>query len=127
MRDKFMVCTPVIGTPFYVAATTYLDEFTVEIDQMKASAAQTSKKTQNDVLAIAAIILILIGSITFWYGRSLTSKIRSLTALTEQISVGDLKAEINIKSNDEIGDLSNAINRMQTSLNMAMERMRKSK
>jgi hypothetical protein len=27
-RDKYMVCSPVKGTPYYVAATTYLDEFT---------------------------------------------------------------------------------------------------
>ena len=29
LRDKYMVCTPVDGTPYVVAATTYLDEFGV--------------------------------------------------------------------------------------------------
>ena len=127
LRDKFMVCTPVIGTPYYVAATTYVDEFTVEIDKMKANARQTSRQTQNTIIAISAIILILIGSITFWYGRSLTSKIKSLTDLTERISVGDLEAEINVKSNDEIGDLGNAISRMQDSIRISIERLRRRK
>ncbi|RPI80079.1 MAG: HAMP domain-containing protein [Desulfobacteraceae bacterium] len=126
-RSKFMVCTPVIGTPYYVAATTYMDEFTVEIDQMKTSARLTSKQTQNNIIYISLIILILIGSITFWYGRSLTSKIKSLTDLTERISVGDLEAEIIIKSNDEIGDLGNAISRMQDSIRISIERLRRRK
>lgn len=124
-RDKFMVSTPVIGTPYYVAATTYMDEFTVEIDKMKADASQTSKQAQNLLLSISAIVLILIGSITFWYGRSLTSNIKSLTDSTERISMGDLEVKIDIKSKDEIGLLAQALNRMQTSLNMAMARMRK--
>lgn len=127
IRSKFMVCTPVIGTPYYVAATTYVDEFTVEIDKMKASAQLTSKGTQNAIITISLIILVLIGSITFWYGRSLTSKIKSLTDLTERISVGDLEAEINVKSNDEIGDLGKAISRMQDSIRISIERLRRRK
>jgi HAMP domain-containing protein len=126
-RDKFMVCTPVIGTPYYVASTTYMDEFTIEIDAMKERARQTSKSTLNDIISYSAIILILIGSITFWYGRNLTSKIKSLTDLTERISVGDLDAEIKVTTNDEIGDLGNAISRMQDSIRISIERLRRRK
>jgi HAMP domain-containing protein len=126
-RSKFMVCTPVIGTPYYIAATTYMDEFTVEIDKMKTKAQLTSTKIQNSIIMISLFILVLIGAITFWYGRSLTSKIKSLTDLTERISVGDLEAEINVKSNDEIGDLGNAISRMQDSIRISIKRLRRRK
>lgn len=48
-----------------------------------------------------------------------------MTNAAERMSMGDLEVKIDIKSKDEIGLLAQAINRMQTSLNMAMERMRR--
>ena len=42
-----------------------------------------------------------------------------------KLSLGDLNIQINIPSKDEIGLLALAIKRMQTSLRLAMERLRK--
>jgi predicted Zn finger-like uncharacterized protein len=36
-RDKFMVCTPVAGTRYVIAATTYMDEFTGPVKRMQAN------------------------------------------------------------------------------------------
>jgi len=51
-RDKFMVCTPVAGTPFVVAATTYLDEFTGPIKLMESRAEILTQKTRLMTYAI---------------------------------------------------------------------------
>jgi len=48
-----------------------------------------------------------------------------LTDLAQRISIGDLDAEVDIKSKDEIGDLYDAIVRMQESIRLSMERLRR--
>jgi methyl-accepting chemotaxis protein len=51
-----------------------------------------------------------------------------LTDVTERISVGDLDVEITgIKSRDEIGELADAITRMQESIRLAIKRLRERK
>jgi HAMP domain-containing protein len=48
-----------------------------------------------------------------------------LTDATERMSLGEMNVKIDIKSKDEIGLLAQAIGRMQTSLRLAMGRLRK--
>ena len=124
-REKYMLCAPVKGTPYYVAATTYLDEFTKPVKDMENRANEITKGTRNMVFMIVAATLLLVGVTVLLYGQKLTSRIRSLTAVAERISVGDMDAEINVKSKDEIGDLAEAINRMQASIRLSIERLRR--
>jgi predicted Zn finger-like uncharacterized protein len=124
-RDKYMVCAPVEGTPYYVAATTYLDEFTQPVKQMEAKANQISTDTRNIVLGILGGTLLLIGIIVALYGTRLTSRIKKLTSVAEQISVGEMDAEVPVTSRDEIGDLAEAIGRMQESIRLSIERLRR--
>ena len=124
-RDKFMVCTPVAGTPFVVAATTYLDEFTGPIKLMESRAEDETKRTQMITLIILGGTLLLIGLIVSIYGHRLTSKIKSLTDVAERISIGDLDIEVEARSRDEIGGLAEAISRMQDSIRLSIERLRR--
>jgi HAMP domain-containing protein/DNA-directed RNA polymerase subunit RPC12/RpoP len=124
-RDKYMVCAPVQGTPYYVAATTYLDEFTKPVKEMEAKAIAISTNTRNIVLGILGGTLLLIGIIVALYGTRLTSRIKKLTSVAEQISVGEMDAEIPVTSRDEIGDLAEAIGRMQESIRLSIERLRR--
>jgi methyl-accepting chemotaxis protein len=61
----------------------------------------------------------------FWYGHRLTNKIIYLTTVAEKISVGELDIEIDLQASDEIGDLSDAISRMQDSVRLSIERLRR--
>jgi HAMP domain-containing protein len=124
-RDKFMVCTPVAGTPFVVAATTYLDEFTGPVKQMESQAEEETKRTQLITFAILGVTLFLIGIIVSIYGHRLTRKIKSLTDVAERISIGDLGIEVETTSRDEIGELAEAISRMQDSIRLSIERLRR--
>ena len=124
-RDKFMVCTPVAGTPFVVAATTYLDEFTGPIKLMESRAEILTEQTRMITFAILGGTLLLIGIIVSIYGHRLTGKIKSLTDVAERISIGDLGIEIETKSRDEIGELAEAISRMQDSIRLSIERLRR--
>ncbi len=124
-REKFMVCTPVKGTDFVIAATTYLDEFTRPIIQLESMARAMTLSTRKIVFGILGGTLLLIGLIVAMYGQRLTGKIKSLTDLAERISVGEMDAEIHIDSKDEIGDLAEAVSRMQDSIRLSIERLRR--
>jgi HAMP domain-containing protein len=125
LRDKFMVCVPIEGTTYVLAATAYLEEFTGAAKSMQEGAAQFALKTRNIVIGILAGTLILIGFIVALYGYRLTGRIKSLTHVADRISVGDLNAKVTgLGTKDEIGDLALSIMRMQESIRLAIKRMK---
>jgi len=124
-REKFMVCTPVEGTRFIIASTTYLDEFTKPMKAMEDRAREITLNTRNTIFGILAGTLLLIGVIVALYAHRLTRKIKTLTDVAERISVGEMGAEIQVESKDEIGDLAEAIKRMQESIRLSIERLRR--
>ena len=117
-REKFMVCTPVAGTPYVVAATTYLDEFTGPVKLMETRADLLTEKTRLITWAILGGTIFLIGVIVSIYGHRLTGKIKSLTDVAERISIGDLGIEIEAQSKDEIGELALAIARIRDNIRL---------
>ena len=124
-RKKFMVCTPVEGTSFIIAATTYVDEFTGPVKLLKIRAKKQTVTTRNIVFGIFIGTILLIGFIVSFYGNKLAGRIKSLTEVSNRISVGELDAEIDIAGKDEIGDLGEAISRMQDSIRLSIERLRR--
>ena len=124
-RDKFMVCTPVAGTRYVVAATTYMDEFTGPVKRMQARAKELTDRARLITWAVLGITLLLIGLIVSVYGHRLTGKIKSLTDVADRISVGELGMEVKTTSRDEIGELADAIARMQDSIRLSIERLRR--
>jgi len=128
VRDTYTMSVPVEGTSYVLAATAYPDEFTEPVKFMQEGAALFALRTRNVVIGILGGTLILIGLIVALYAYRLTAKIKYLTDITDRISVGDLDAEITgIKSRDEIGELANAIGRMQESIRLAIKRLRERK
>lgn len=72
------------------------------------------------------VIIIVFVSIVAWFsGRALSKPIIMLTDAANRISVGELDMEIRTKRKDEIGDLSEAIARMQDSIRISIERLRR--
>jgi predicted Zn finger-like uncharacterized protein len=124
-RDKFMVCTPIAGTRYVVAATTYMDEFTGPVKRMQARAKELTDRARQITWAVIGLTLLLIGLIVSIYGHRLTGKIKSLTDVADRISVGELGMEVKTTSRDEIGELAEAIARMQDSIRLSIERLRR--
>ena len=124
-RDKFMVCNPIAGTRFVIAATTYMDEFSGPVRLIQSQAKDLTEKTRLITWAILSCTLLLIGLIIFIYGHRLTGKIRTLTEVADRISVGELEIEVETKSKDEIGELAEAIARMQESIRLSIKRLQR--
>jgi methyl-accepting chemotaxis protein len=124
-RDKFMVCTPISGTPFVIAATTYLDEFTGPIKKVQSRANALTQRARLMTWSILGVTLLLIGAIVSIFGFRLAGKIKSLTKVADRISKGDLGVEVETESSDEIGELAEAVARMQESIRISVERWRR--
>jgi methyl-accepting chemotaxis protein len=92
---------------------------------MESRAEILTEQTRLITFAILGGTLLLIGIIVSIYGHRLTGKIKSLTDVAERISIGDLGIEIETKSRDEIGELAEAISRMQDSIRLSIERLRR--
>ena len=75
------------------------------------------------ILLIATIVLVSL--VAFFSARAIVNPIKKLTDIAERMSLGDMNIQINVPSKDEIGMLAQAIKRMQTSLRLAMERLRR--
>jgi len=127
IREKYMAIAPVQleGKPFLLMSTAYIDEFTNKTEALKNMAQKLATDTRNINFGILIGAIILIGLIIIIYGYRLTRNIQYLTEAADRISVGDLEAEIDVHSKDEIGNLADAISRMQDSLRFSIERLRR--
>jgi predicted Zn finger-like uncharacterized protein len=76
------------------------------------------------VTALVLIVAILL-TVILTFRVLLIRPIMQLADAAAQMSVGDLNVEINVKSKNEIGLLVGALERMQESLRLAMERLRR--
>lgn len=79
---------------------------------------------------IASVIAAILSSIIFFLFMkgSLITPVNQLTSQADEISRGRLKTKIvGTARKDEIGDLANAIQRLQKSLSMAMDKIRQNR
>jgi len=83
------------------------------------------RETMTFTYILLGITAFVVSLFAWLLGRTIGTPIKKLTEVAERISVGDMGAEIKIKSKDEIGNLAEAISRMQDSLRLAIERLRR--
>jgi HAMP domain-containing protein len=72
------------------------------------------------LIPVALAILIAVGR-----ARGLSRNVLYLTEKADQISRGDLDASVELRSNDELDDLSEALERMRISMKEALDRLRR--
>ncbi len=72
--------------------------------------------------AVAGVALALLLAVVI--SMSITRPVRHLAEVADRISLGELDAQIDVESNNEIGRLAESLRRMQTSLRAAIERLR---
>ena len=82
-------------------------------------------RTQEFALVLLASTIVLVLIIAWFSARAIVIPIMNLTDAAERMSLGELNVKIDVKSKDEIGLLAQAVGRMQTSLRLAMNRLRR--
>lgn len=132
MRPKYMYLTPVRDTDLIVASTTYIEEFSKpskaieeKMKQIeKRYADQYGRKFQAFYIVILLVLVVLL-AVIYLYSRSVIGPIRQLSEVANKISMGELDAPIQVKATGEVGVLAESIERMQTSVKAAIERLQR--
>jgi len=134
IRPKYMYLAPIKDTDLIVAATTYIDEFSKPTRVIegkmknieKGYLEQYESRIKIFLVVILGVLLILLVRIYF-YARSVIRPIRYLSEVADRISMGELDTPIRIKAKGEVGVLAESVERMQTSVKAAIERLQKRK
>ena len=99
--------------------------WTLAIQQAKDEAFVILKDAQMFALILMGATFVIVVLIAYLASRAIVTPIRKLTDAANRISVGELGVEIESKSKDEIGELAEAIIRMQDSIRLSIERLRR--
>lgn len=96
------------------------------VQQDFAEAYSAAEQAKIHAVMLFGVTLVIVLAIAYLLAQRLSTPIRNLTMIAEEISKGKLGAEITETGrNDEIGALARAIERMGISLQMAFDRLRK--
>lgn len=125
IKDKFMACVNVKGTRFYIASTTYIDEFTLPMNSLESQSREIARAESINIGVIITVVSIIIAVVVSILGHRLTSNIRYLCDVTDRISLGDLDLLIETRSSDELAVLTESISRLQQSVRLSIQRLRK--
>ena len=124
-RERYEFSVPIEGTNFNAVSTTYLDEFTLPMVELENIASTMTRRATRNVVIILVVTALLVAILVVVYSYRLSGRLQYLSNAADRISVGDLDVEITgIKSRDEIGVLANDLGRMQTSIRLAIQRLR---
>lgn len=83
------------------------------------------KQLMSFAYLLLAITVVFVFIIAWFSGRALARPIIKLTDTADRISVGALDLEIRTNRKDELGELAEAIARMQDSIRLSIERLRR--
>lgn len=75
------------------------------------------------MLGIAAFVTTLVAFISHRIGKNITEPIKDLVGFTEQVAGGNLDEQCEIKTQDEIGDLTLAFNQMTQELKQSRDKL----
>ncbi|MBT4512739.1 MAG: HAMP domain-containing protein [Chloroflexi bacterium] len=80
----------------------------------------TSNMVFTLLVVLAAVFVVVMGG-AFYMSRSITRPIAQLNDAAEKVSMGDLDVTVDVKSDDEIGDLAESFGRMVTAVRFLSE------
>jgi len=101
MGEKAAAYAPIPAMNWSLAVTIPIEEFKKEANAIRQSVVQV-------VAATVILTALVVGILSY----NLLRPVRRLAAATERIASGDLRQEIAVKSNDELGLLTRSFNRM---------------
>ncbi|MDC2866812.1 methyl-accepting chemotaxis protein, partial [Bacillus sp. BP-3] len=113
--DKKMVFATNAKTSWKIGGTMYTNEVTTAAEPIF-----------HNTLIVAVIALLLGGVIIYFITLSITKPLKQLVVSSHKISEGDLTETIEIRSNDEIGQLGKGFNEMAGSLRELISRINSS-
>ncbi len=94
----------------------------VVVSHQKLTEALAPVEVQTRTMVVIALgVLVAVIGLALILGQWLANPITRLTAVAQQIAAGDLEAQAQIESQDEIGQLAQAFNSMTTQLRQLID------
>ncbi|MEM1008734.1 MAG: HAMP domain-containing protein [Myxococcota bacterium] len=93
----------------------------LEVDELLKTFQATLRGKVIDLMITSSFILLFSILLSFWFAKRLSSTLIQLKRSAEELSLGQLEQPIEARSNDEVGDLANALERMRESLRIARD------
>jgi methyl-accepting chemotaxis protein len=125
LKEKIMALAPVHRSPFGVIVASETEDFLLPVKILEKRIRNLITNSRNIIAGVLGGTLVIIVCLIFYYVSRMTGKIKSLTDVANRISVGELEAQIKVRSNDEIGELADAVSRMQDSIRLSILRLRR--
>lgn len=114
----------VVGVPF---VSNDGEESSLFLYQSLNVIEDTTGETQQIILLSAGIAIILTTVFTFFLSTRITAPLRKMRQLALDVVKGDFETKVPVISNDEIGQLGNAFNRMRRKLNQNITELNQEK
>jgi methyl-accepting chemotaxis protein len=90
-----------------------------------SKASDSAYATARIAMSVAAMLgLALALAATVWVSRSIRGPLNQAREAADRVAAGDLTGKIDVTSNDEVGLVLQALNRMQTSLTQVVSNVR---
>jgi methyl-accepting chemotaxis protein len=100
-KDKIVAFEPVVNTGWIIAAGAELDDIFASVTSIR-----------NISLLVAALTLLAVGGVIFFIARRIVAAIQSGVQFAESIRAGDTSKRMEMKRDDEIGQLASSLNQM---------------
>ncbi|EJN07848.1 methyl-accepting chemotaxis protein [Herbaspirillum sp. YR522] len=97
-----------------------------QIDTINADIERTAQRSRNILLALVAAAVLIGAAIAQVLTRSIVRPLADAVVLAERVAKGDLGADIEVRSRDEVGQLMSALRLMNQGLNALVTDIRKS-
>jgi HAMP domain-containing protein len=121
--------TDAAGTPLEVAAyPIQRDGNAIGTSVVMMNSQAVSSRVQSTVLVTllaSALPIILAVLIAAFLARNITRNVIRLVKAADHISMGNLENPVDVRTNDELNELGEALERMRVSLHESLERLRK--
>ena len=101
------------------------EDLTQPVTDLKGRSQSVAGQIKTTIAIILAGSLLIVGTTVSIFAYRLTARVRSLTDAADRISIGDLQVDIPVPSRDEFGKLAEAISRMQDSIRLSIERLKR--
>lgn len=126
--------TTVDNVRMFVAATTYIDEFSKPAEEIKIKISNETRinnkhidekleKTQKIFISILIPMIIIVSLLAIVLSKKITNPILELKRGAQSIGKGDLDYIVKVATGDELEDLSNSFNKMAFDLKIQIKKV----
>lgn len=115
IRDKYMCCVPVTGTPLRVAATTYIDEFHRPVRETAAQIAAITRQTRGWLVAAVILVGLLALGVALRLAWSISRPTVHLIQAAVALEQGTYRSEhlaVETSRRDDLGRLARVFDRV---------------